>query len=1095
MKKSLLSIALTMVAAALHGQVIFYDALNYPNGSITNNSGGLWIQHSGVNNDALEVNGRYEVNQNRTADVHRWFDPIATNGYLSGTLFASWTIRMTNLPNGSGTYFAHFMDKGTEFRGRVFALTNGALPGAYRLGVANAAADGSPNQVLPMDLAPNTDYQVVLKYDLDLVAATLYVNPAFDTDPSAGPTGDNGAVSNALAAFSFRQNTGEGVIQNAKLLVGINFADVVTNVVTLPVFGLQPAPFTNYAGNPLLLSVLASGKGVLSYQWFSNNVAISGANSNVYTVASLSAADQGTYYCEVSNAAGPTNSASVFVSVNSTPTPPILTSLPQNTTNAFGGIASFSVTAVGTGPLSYQWQIGTNGPITLSDGPSPLPGSTATIAGSTTPTLTISNLTKVDGTNYMVTVANGPGSTNASAFLTILPPAILVSSGNSYTQSFDSLANSGTGITWNDGGTIPGWYASQTAGGGVVATYRAGTGTDTAGAIYSFGTNGVNPASDRAFGSVASGTPGNFAYGVLIINDTPNQIATNITIAYTGEQWRNGGNTAVQTLSFSYRKSFSPITTSDAPSNSVWTPIPALNFNTPIVGASATALDGNSPANRTVIPPVLLTNVTLLPGEEIFLRWFDLNDAGNDHALAIDNFSLTFTTFTPPHTPPTFTTQPRNTTNAATTTAILTANVSGFLPMTFQWYKDSIPLVDGPTGSGAIITGSTNSPVLTVANVFAAEAGNYYLAVTNSLGGSNSQIAHLTVIDPVFSTQPINVTNVLGDNGSFFVLADGTAPIGYQWLSNGVPIPDANNFRLDFPVTSASGAANYSVVATNGLGNSTTSTVANIILVPTPVLKIANWDFNSVPPDANTNSGTLVPTLGGGTASIVGSVTPDFQPGTFADPASPIVPDDNSAWRTTAYPAAGTGNKTAGVQFNVSTVSNKDIMITWEQRNSATASKYTRLQYSTDGVSFFDQTVQSMNVDSSLPFVFFSSDLSGVPAVNNNPNFAFRIVTEFQSTAVGGTPDYVATLPGNYGTGGTIRFDWLNVFANPTNLVTRVALTVQLINGKAVLTWPGSGFTLQAAPEVTGTYTNIVGATSPYTNGVNAPRTFFRLKQ
>src|SRR5436305_2653325 len=99
-----------------------------------------------------------------------------------------------------------------------------------------------------------------------------------------------------------------------------------------------------------------------------------------------------------------------------------------------------------------------------------------------------------------------------------------------------------------------------------------------------------------------------------------------------------------------------------------------------------------------------------------------------------------------------------------------------------------------------------------------------------------------------------------------------------------------------------------------------------------------------------------------------------------------------------------------------------------------------------------------MDADASLPFQFFKSDLSSISGVNNNPNFAFRIVTEFQSTATGsGTADYVSTLPGTYGTGGTMRYDWLNVFANPTNLITSVPLGFQQIGTKLVLNW-AAGF-------------------------------------
>ena len=328
--------------------------------------------------------------------------------------------------------------------------------------------------------------------------------------------------------------------------------------------------------------------------------------------------------------------------------------------------------------------------------------------------------------------------------------------------------------------------------------------------------------------------------------------------------------------------------------------------------------------------------------------------------------------------------------------------------------------------------------------------GDYQLSVSNSLAGpTNSAIAHLTVIDPVINTQPVNVTNVVGDNGNFFVQAVGTATLTYQWLSNGVAIAGANAASLNFPVTTASSQAGYSVVVGSGLGGSATSSVANIILVTTPANKIAQWDFNSAAPDANTATGTTSPALGTGSAALVGGTTSTF--GSRHVCRSCVIGTDNSAWVTTGYPTPGTANKTAGVQFNLNTVSNKDILVTWEQRNSATASKYTRLQYSADGVNFTDFTVSTMT-DTNLDFQFFKSDLSSITAVNNNPNFAFRIVSEFQSTATGGgVADYAPTLPGNYGTGGTMRFDWLNVFANPTNLVTSVSLNSQVIGNKLVL--------------------------------------------
>src|SRR5207237_9392743 len=124
-----------------------------------------------------------------------------------------------------------------------------------------------------------------------------------------------------------------------------------------------------------------------------------------------------------------------------------------------------------------------------------------------------------------------------------------------------------------------------------------------------------------------------------------------------------------------------------------------------------------------------------------------------------------------------------------------------------------------------------------------------------------------------------------GDNGNFFAFANGTTPIGYQWLSNRIPIPGATTTRLDIPVTTSSAAANYSVSVTNGSGLSSTSVVANIILVPTPSIKIAEWDFNSNPPDGATNTGSTLPVIGSGTVTLLQGNTVTFQAGSFADPA------------------------------------------------------------------------------------------------------------------------------------------------------------------------------------------------------------------
>lgn len=58
---------------------------------------------------------------------------------------------------------------------------------------------------------------------------------------------------------------------------------------------------------------------------------------------------------------------------------------------------------------------------------------------------------------------------------------------------------------------------------------------------------------------------------------------------------------------------------------------------------------------------------------------------------------------------------------------------------------------------------------------------------------------------------------------------------------------------------------------------------------------------------------------------------------------------------------------------------------------------------------------------------------------------------------------------------------------------TTVALDIKLEGTNAVLTWNDPGYLLQTAPELDGVFTNLSGATSPFTNAMNESTRFFRL--
>jgi uncharacterized protein len=227
---------------------------------------------------------------------------------------------------------------------------------------------------------------------------------------------------------------------------------------------------------------------------------------------------------------------------------------------------------------------------------------------------------------------------------------ILLSSGTSYLQDFNSLAAPPkTNATWADNKTLAGWYAARELGTNThFKSYRVGDGSIKKGWIYSFGSEpgkGRNAQSDRAFGSIATASTGTIAFGVRFQNDT-RQTMGNFTVNYTGEQWRNEGNERPQALVFSYRVSRSALTNLEPGVLEGWSFLSAMDFKSSRERSTEPKLDGNVPLSRAAKSGITLPGVTLQPGEELFLRWSDVNDNGPDDGLALDDLSVTWSPVT-----------------------------------------------------------------------------------------------------------------------------------------------------------------------------------------------------------------------------------------------------------------------------------------------------------------------------------------------------------------------------------------------------------------------------------------------------------------
>ena len=180
---------------------------------------------------------------------------------------------------------------------------------------------------------------------------------------------------------------------------------------TAPTIATQPTNQTVTAGQTATFSVTAAGTAPLTYQWQQGAMPISGATAPSYTTPAAATSDSGsTFSVVVSNSAGKITSNAATLTVNAALVVPSITQQPSNQTVTAGQTATFSVTAAGTAPLTYQWQ----------QGATPISGATA--PSYTTPATTTSD----NGLQFSVLVSNSQGkATSNAATLTVnaAPPA------------------------------------------------------------------------------------------------------------------------------------------------------------------------------------------------------------------------------------------------------------------------------------------------------------------------------------------------------------------------------------------------------------------------------------------------------------------------------------------------------------------------------------------------------------------------------------------------------------------------------------------------------------------------------------------------
>lgn len=514
-----------------------------------------------------------------------------------------------------------------------------------------------------------------------------------------------------------------------------------------PVITTQPRDTTVNDGQAASFSVVGNGNPAPSYRWYRNGQFIAGATASSYTTSALTPADSGsTFRVALFNGVGDTVfSNAVTLGVRRIPVQ--IVSHPSSVTINQGSSATFSITAQGSAPITYQWR---RNSVNIATG-----GNAASY------TLTNAQLSD-SGAVFDCIVAGATRDTSNPAVLNVrrvIVAPIITNSPLTYSATVGRAASYAITTT----GTQPITFSASPLPAGLSINTSTGviSGTPTTTGI----TNTVITASNTA-GSQSR---------TLVITISPAPVAPVINSSLTA--------TATVGTPFSYTITASgtaPFTFNATPLPSpltrngaqiTGTPTAAGTYNITLTAQNEVGTDTKTlvlrvnPANSLPVFTVnlkdtlirterqsLTLSVTVTGYPQPGLQWQYLNDAGqvtnlgSGNTYTINSLSLvsagryrviatnssgsvtsvtTRLTVRPLPVKPVITSQPAaqiRTQVGNTVTFSITATATP--PIGYQWKKNGI----GPSNDIA----GANQASLTLSNVKLADAGTYYCMVFGS---------------------------------------------------------------------------------------------------------------------------------------------------------------------------------------------------------------------------------------------------------------------------------------------------------------------------------------------------------------------------
>lgn len=639
-----------------------------------------------------------------------------------------------------------------------------------------------------------------------------------------------------------------------------------------PAITTQPSSSSICAGSNTSFVVVATGT-LLTYQWklngvnISNNAVYAGTNAATLNLVSPTAANEGTYTCDITGACLPvitTNGATLTVGAGIN-----ITTQPANQIACLGGNATFTVVATGTS-LTYKWQ--KNG-VDISDG--------GTITGATTNTLKITGVVAGDATNYKSVITGTCGSitTNAPTLSITASPAITTQPIASQTictglnASFSVVATGAISYQWKKNGadlTNTGNVSGALSASLLVSSIT----TADAGTYTCVVTGACSPAATSTNSVLNLNT-----LPAITVQPVPSTICSGATASFsitaTGTgityQWKKNGVDVVNSPNVFGATSNSLTITGTATTDAGNYTCVVSGTCLPSVTSTSVALVVNSTASITTNPSSVVTcagqtaSFTLVTaGSGITYQWkkgaVSLSDGGNisgaltsvltlsnvassdagTYSCTINNAcSGTLNSTTASLTVrdlPVITTQPADVTICGSSNVTFTVAATG-TGISYVWKKGSTILTDGGTISGATTASLSITPAV------AADAGAYTCTVSGTCApAAISNVANLAVGSvATITTHPTDKTACVGSSTSLSIVVSGTG-ISYQWQKNGVDlvndakISGATSSTLTIANVALTDADNYTCKTGNTCSGFIVSSVATVTVNTLPAI-------------------------------------------------------------------------------------------------------------------------------------------------------------------------------------------------------------------------------------------------------------------